>query len=74
MIFRGKRSAIIHNFTVDVNPGYKFIEKFRGGVQCYMMNTYYFISNNKFELKIENIQLISYNGQSVTFRLSIKEV
>ena len=37
MIFRGKTSGIIHNFTMDVNPGYKYIEKFRGGVQWYMM-------------------------------------
>ena len=37
MIFKGKRSGIIHNFTMDVDPGYKYIEKFRGGVQWYMM-------------------------------------
>ena len=36
MIFKGKRSGIIHNFTMDVDPGYKYIEKFRGGVQWYM--------------------------------------
>ena len=30
MIFKGKRSGIIHNFTMDVDPGYKYIEKFRG--------------------------------------------
>ena len=45
MIFRGKRSGIIHNFTIDVNPGYKNIEKFRGGVQWYMMKTKDFISS-----------------------------
>ena len=33
MIFKGKRSGIIHNFTMDVDPGYKYIDKFRGGVQ-----------------------------------------
>ena len=33
VIFKGKRSGIIHNFTMDVDPGYKYIEKFRGGVQ-----------------------------------------
>ena len=37
MIFNGKRSNIIHNFTMDVDPGYKFIEKFQGGIQWYMM-------------------------------------
>ena len=33
MIFKGKRSGIINNFTMDVDPGYIYIEKFRGGVQ-----------------------------------------
>ena len=33
MIFKGKRSGIIHNFTMDVDPGYKYIEKFGGGIQ-----------------------------------------
>ena len=33
MIFKGKRDGIIHCFTMDVNPGYKFIGKFRGGIQ-----------------------------------------
>ena len=33
MIFQGKRSGIIHNFTMDVSRGYKYIEKFRGGLQ-----------------------------------------
>ena len=28
LIFRGKRSGVIHNFTMDVDPGYKYIEKF----------------------------------------------
>ena len=30
MIFRGKRSGINHNFTMHVDPGYEYIEKFRG--------------------------------------------
>ena len=32
MIFKSKRSGTIHNFTMDVDPGYKYFEKFRGGV------------------------------------------
>ena len=39
MIFRGKRSGIIINWSMDVNPGIRYIEKFRGGVQCYMMES-----------------------------------
>ena len=74
MIFKGKRSGIIHNFTMDVDPGYKYIEKFRGGVQWYMMENKDIISSICFELKNENNQIVSFNGQSITFRLSIKEV
>ena len=74
MIFKGKRSGIIHNFTMDVDPGYKYIEKFRGGVQWYMMNTKDFISSINFKLKNENNDFVSFNGQSINFRLSIKEI
>ena len=74
VIFKGKRSGIIHNFTMDVDPGYKYIEKFRGGVSWYMLETKDFISSINFKLKNENSQLVSFNGQSITFRLSIKEV
>ena len=74
MIFRGKRSGIIHNFTMDVDPGYKYIEKFRGGVQWYMMESKDIISSICLKLKNEKGNLVSFNGQSVTFRLSIKEL
>ena len=74
MIFEGKRTSIIHNFTMDVDPGYKYIEKFRGGVLWYMIESKDIISSINFELKNENRNLVSFNGQSVTFRLSIKEI
>ena len=74
MIFRGKRSGIIFNFVMDVDPGYRYIHKFHSGVQWYMLNTNDFISSINFKLKNENGDLVSFNGQSVTFRLSIKEV
>ena len=53
LIFRGKRSRIIHNFTMDVDPGYKYIEKVRGGVQWYMMETKFVIFSICFKLKNE---------------------
>ena len=74
LIFKGKRSGIIHNFTMDVDPGYKYIEKFHGGVQWYMMESKDIISSICFKLKNENNQIVSFNGQSLTFRLSIKEI
>ena len=74
MIFKGKRSGIIHNFTTDVDPGYKYIEKFRGGVQWFMMESKDIISSIGFKLKNEYNQIVSFNGQIITFRLSIKEI
>ena len=58
MIFKGKKSSIIHNFTMDVDPGYKYIEKFRGGVQWYMMESKDVISSICFKLKNENGNLV----------------
>ena len=74
MIFKQKRTGIIHNFTMTVNPGYKYVERLAGRVAWYMLHTNDFISSIDFKLKIENNELVSFNGQSVTFRLSIKEV
>ena len=64
----------IHNFALDVDPGYKYIEKFYDGVQWFMMQSKDFISSNSFILKIENIEKVSFIGQSNTFRLSIREL
>ena len=73
MIYRGKQSNIIHNWTMTVNPGYKYVERSFGGISWYMMESKDIISSICFKLKNENNQLVSFNGQSVTFRLSIKE-
>ena len=59
---------------MDVDPGYNYTEKFRGGVQWYMMESKDIISSIYFKLKNENNQLVSFNGQSITFRLSIKQI
>ena len=74
MIINGKRARVIHNFTMDVNPGFNYIEKIRGGVMWFMMETKDFISTINFRLRNENGNFVSFNGQSVTFRLSIKEL
>ena len=59
---------------MDVDPGYKCIEKFRGGVQWYMMESKDVISSICFKLKNENGNFVSFNGQSLSFRLSIGEI
>ena len=59
---------------MTVNPGYKYYGRFAGSVAWYMLHTNDFISSINFKLKNENNDLVSFNGQSVTFRLSIKEI
>ena len=73
-IFKGRQSGIIMNFTMQVSPGYKFINRFQGGVQWYMMEAKGVISSICFKLKNKNNELVSLNGQSISFRLSIKEI
>ena len=74
MIFRGRRTGIIMNFTMQVSPGYKIVNGFDGGVQWYMMESKDVISSFNFRIENENGNLVSFNGQSISFRLSIREV
>ena len=74
VIFKGKRSGILLNFTIDVNPGYKYVANIRGGFQWYRMESKDFLSSISFNLKIENGKLVSFKDQSITFRLLIGEV
>ena len=74
MIFKGKRSGILSNFTMDVDPGYKYIEQFRAGVQWYMIESKDIISSISFKLKNEKGSLVSFNGQSVSLRFAIREI
>ena len=74
MIFRNKRAGIVHNFTMDNNPGYKYLEKLRGNIQWYMMQSKDFISRTIFKSKNENKQIVSFNGQSFIFSIIKKEI
>ena len=58
---------------MDVDPGYKYIEDFRGGVQWYLMESKDFISFIRYILKNEDRNIVSFNGQSSTIRLSNKD-
>ena len=74
MIYKEKRSGIFHKWTGTVNPGYKYVESFAGGSTWYMMETKDDISTSSFKLKEENNKLVSFNRQSISFRLSVKEI
>ena len=74
MLFKVKRSDIIHHFTKDVDPGSNYIETFAGGITWYMMETKDLISGIFLKFKNERGNLVSFNGQSISFRLSIEEI
>ena len=74
MIFKGRKSNIIQNWTMTVDPGYIYRQNFSGGISWYMVQSKDIISSLCFKLKKENNQLVSFNGQSITFRLSTKEI
>ena len=73
MIFEGNWTGRKQNFTMDVDPGCKSHAGFCGRVQWYMIETKDSISNVAFKVNEIGI-LISFNGQSKTFRLLFKEV
>ena len=62
------------NYTMTVSPGLKYTEEFRWGVQWYMMETQVFILTFSFKIKNENRTSVAFNGQSITFKSSNKEV
>ena len=66
-ILRQKRSETVHDFTIDVDLGYNYVEKIRRGVHWYMIGSKDFIPGIIFELKNENNQVVSYKDQSLTF-------
>ena len=72
--FRNKRSGIIHNLPMDVDLGYNYIEKLSGIIQWYLRESKDIISSICFTLNNGKNLLVSFNGQSITFGLSIKEV
>ena len=56
--FIGKPSELIHNSTMDIDRGSKYIKKFRAGVQWSMMEPQNFISKINVILEIENGHLV----------------
>ena len=74
MALKGKTNGIIHNWTMTVDPGYKELEKFAGGISWYMRDSRDFISSIRFKLKNENNEIVSFYCRSITFPLSIKQI
>ena len=59
---------------MECDPGYNYIEKFRGEVRWYMMEPKDIISSICLKSKNENGNMVSFNGHRNNFRLSIKEI
>ena len=74
MLFKGKRSNIIHNWTMTADHGYKYVERIPGGVTWYMMETKDVVASISLKLKNQKGNLVSFNGQSISFNLAIKQM
>ena len=48
MTFKEERSGIIYNWTMTVNPGYKYVELFAGYISWYMMDSKDIFSSTNF--------------------------
>ena len=59
---------------MDIDPGFRYIEEFRGGIQWYLMESIDFVSIFGFKLKNKNGSFIAFfNGQSISLRLLEKK-
>ena len=59
---------------MTVDPGFKYVESFTGGITWFMLESKDIVSTMGSKLKTESNQLVSFDGHSVTFRLSVKEI
>ena len=59
---------------MTIAPAFKYVERFSGGIQWQMMETKDIIINISFKLKNKNGDLVPLKGESLSFRLSIKEI
>ena len=50
MIFKGRKSNIIHNWRMTIDSGYKYVEKFSGGISWYMMQTKVIINQRNMKI------------------------
>ena len=56
------------------SSGSRIYWKFIGGFQWYMMDSKDIKKSISLKLRNENGEKVSFNGQSITFQLSIKEI
>ena len=59
---------------MTVDPGYEYVENVCRGFTWFMMETKDVVSSISLNLKNDDNELVSFNGQSVTFRLSFIEI
>ena len=60
MIFKGRKSNILHIWTMTIDPVYKYVEKISGGSSWYMMQSKDIISSICLKIKNENGNLLSF--------------
>ena len=58
---------------MDVDPGYKFMEKFTGGISWYTMESKDFVSSFNFKLENEENDLVSFLDKVFFFDYQLKK-
>ena len=74
LIFRSERSGILQICTMDVDPGYKIPTKISWWSTMVYDGVKRYVFKNMIFIKKEHNQVISFNGQGISFRLSIREI
>ena len=70
-VLKGKVPGTVNTFTMGVDRGYKYVEKFQRCVNWFMMCSKDSLSENNFILRNETGELVSFSGQSMPFRILI---
>ena len=58
---------------MTINPGYKYVERFFGGITWYMMESKDIISSICFKLKNENNQLVSFSYIQIINQINLRD-
>ena len=72
--WNGKRTHILHSFSLNVSPGFRFVDKFYGGISYKdIINSKEQITLIKFYVRDDNGKALDFQGEVLTFKVKIIE-
>ena len=70
----GIRTHILHSFSLNVSPGFRFVDKFYGGISYKgIINSKEQITLIKFYVRDDNGKALDFQGEELTFKVKIIE-